>query len=219
MAPGCNPSSEWGPEDFDHRVIDAFVNGGEAGILSAFKGSPEMRSSHLQLAYYLDEGQPFKAEYMIGNYTNETADYFIALFVNYQQRQFFLDGISSNMHLVSVKPQKRTAFQLKIDSVEKGGHDFILLAMSKGGLAGGAYPLLYHRANVFVEDCAFPRGLTKDSQEIEIDIPGDGNSHNVWRIAAENPYTFMEQQPGKMTQVPVRVQVLGLDKRINEGKP
>lgn len=210
---------EQGSQDFDYRVIGAFVDSGEAGMLSAFKGHPKMRSSHLHLAYYLEEGWPFEAQYMIGNYTNDTAEYFIVMLLDYQRQRFFLDDVLSDMHRVSISPRERKVFQLKADPIRKGAHDFVLLAMSKGGLAGDAHPLLYHRANVFVEDCAFPQGFTKDSQEIEIDVPGDGSSHNVWRVAAENPYTLMEQQRGKMTQVPVRVQALGVDKRIDEEKP
>lgn len=221
LAPECKPSLEQGPEDFDHRVISAFVESGETGMLSAVNGHPKMRSSRLQLAYHLDEGQPFEAKYMIGNYTSETAEYFIVLLVDYQRKRFLLDGVSSDLHLVSVNPMERRIFQMKADPLGKGGHDLVLLAMSKGGLSGTEHPLLYHRANIFVENCALPQNHAhaKDSEEIEVDVPGEENSRSIWKISAENPYTPMEQQPEKMTQIPVRVKILGLDKRTDKEKP
>lgn len=143
-------------------------------------------------------------------------DYFIALFVDYHSRRFLMNGFSSSMHLVSVKSREKKVIRLEIDSIEKGGHDFMLLAMNKKGFFGSAYPLLYHRANIFVGDCVFRKGVASDRQEIEIHVPGNEGLPDVWKIIAENPYVIIEQHPGKITQVPARVKISEVNKGASD---
>lgn len=150
-----------GPKNFDYKIINAFVNSGDKGILTAFKGDPEMRGTHLQLSYYLKAGESFKAEFLIGNYTDQVVDYFILCLMDYKQQEFVFNGKRATSHPVSIKPGERVIYAVTLDNIEKGAHDFLLIAVKtlrdSDNPAEADFPLLFHRANIFVESYSFPR--------------------------------------------------------------
>ena len=163
-------SERLGPENFDYKIIDAFVKSGQKGILTAFKGHPEMRGTELQLSYFLKVGQPFKADFMIGNYTDKPVDYFIICLLDYAQQKFIFNGNQDTTHSISIKPKERIIYPLIISDIKKGTHDFLLLAFrrlkDRDTSEKVEYLLLYHRANIFAESYSLPEILySKFSQQ------------------------------------------------------
>ncbi len=148
-----------GPKSFDSKVIDAFVSSGSPGILSAFKGDPDLHATELQLSYYMKEGGEFRADYMIGNHTARPLEYEITCLIDYQQQEFQLDDKLSRVHRLQLTPGERKTSTLKIASVERGAHDFLLLAVTSKKNPRPSEPesiLLYHRANIFAGGYSFP---------------------------------------------------------------
>lgn len=149
-------SDELGPKEFDNKVIEHFLNSGEKGILTAFKGKPEMRGTDLQLSYFLKENETFKGEYLIVNATDNPLDLMILCLVDYYQREFRLNDQLANLHFTKIKPSERTLALVELPPLAKGAHDFILLAVNKGSTEEVDYQILFHRANIFVGDLTFP---------------------------------------------------------------
>jgi len=148
-----------GPKSFDYKVIDALLSSGSPGILSAFKGDPDLRATELQLSYYMKEGGEFRADYMIGNLTARPLEYEITCLIDYQQQEFQLDDKLSRVHRLQLTPGERKTSTLKIASVERGAHDFLLLAVTSKKNPRPSEPeslLLYHRANIFAGGYSFP---------------------------------------------------------------
>ncbi len=160
-----------GPKSFDYKVIDAFVSSGSAGILSAFKGDPDLRATDLQLSYYMKEGSEFQAEYMIGNHTPNPMEYDVMCLVDYRQQEFQLDQKLSRVHRLQLAPGERKTWPVKIASVGKGAHDFLLLAVAnpKGSRPSDLEEiLLYHRANIFAGSYSFPEASWQKPREERI---------------------------------------------------
>lgn len=151
----------FGPKGFDYEIIDAFVKSGQKGILTAFKGNPDMRGTHLQTAYYMKDGQSFKGDFMIGNYTDNTIDYTIICLIDYKQQKFLFNGKRGSTHSVSIKSGERVIYPLTVVDIKKGAHDFLLLAVRMFKASDKPedieYSILFHRANIFVESYSFPQ--------------------------------------------------------------
>lgn len=149
-----------GPTDFDYELIDAFVKTGQRGILTAFNADPHMRGTRLQLSYFLEMSQAFEADFLTGNYTGEPIDYWLICLLNYRQQEFQLNGQRASAHAISIPPGNRLRYSLRLHPPGKGGHDFLLLAISRraGSNIPNAveFPVLSHRANIFVESRSFP---------------------------------------------------------------
>lgn len=181
-----------GPKDFDHKVIDAFVKSGEMGILTAFRGYSEMRGTNLQLTYYIKAGQPFNADFMIGNYTDKFVNYTIICLIDYEQKEFLFTGDQDHVHLISIKPGEQKIFPLKLIDLKKGAHDFLLLGIRRlkdsDTSEESEYPLLFHRANIFVEGYSFPQSSYSK-------IPHQPSKSNAFQIAvnkSNNSSNFKE---------------------------
>ena len=86
-----NLPDKLGPNDFDYEIINSFIGSGQKGIITAFKGNPEMRATELQLSYYIKEGQPFIGEYLIGNYIGKKIELKIFCILNYHQQEFYFN--------------------------------------------------------------------------------------------------------------------------------
>ncbi|MBI4680143.1 MAG: hypothetical protein HY753_02735 [Nitrospirae bacterium] len=163
-----------GPADFDYDVINAFVKSGQKGMLTAFKGDPATRGSELQISYYLNVGQPFKADFMMGNYTDKIVNYTIICLIDYEQREFLFDNHPAKAHFVSIKPGDRLIFPLKVTDLKKGAHDLILFAVAISAdsniMQDADNRFLFHRANVFVESYSFPKLSFKKLRHTSTDV-------------------------------------------------
>jgi hypothetical protein len=147
-----------GPEDFDHKIIDAFIQSGQPGILSAFKGTPEMRGTNIQAAFYLKSDQSFKADFMIGNYTDNPIEYLLIVLIDYKQQRFLFNHNLGFNHSVRINPKERMTYPLEVE-IGKGAHDFLLLGIKKMEVSEEAEVIdyLFHRANIYAGSTSFQK--------------------------------------------------------------
>jgi len=160
-------TSSVGPSQFPHESINAFINSGEKGLLTAFKGDSNFGASRLQLSYFMKEGSNFSGEFMVGNYTDEEMTYFVYCLIDYKLQEFRFSGTKGIVHSISLKSKSRKIFPVVVDSIGKGAHDFILLGLRKPHVLNMKnkitdHPIIYHRANLFVDSFEFP-GQIPDS--------------------------------------------------------
>ena len=152
-----NLPDKLGPNDFDYEIINSFIGSGQKGIITAFKGNPEMRGTELQLSYYIKEGQPFIGEYLIGNYIGKKIELKIFCILNYHQQEFYFNDKRWEVHVIELEPKERKIYPFKINLPHKGAYDFILLAVRSPDFDNQInIDVLYHRANIFAGDTAYP---------------------------------------------------------------
>lgn len=147
-----------GPESFDFNIIDAFIRSGQPGTLWAFKGTPEMRGTDLQASYYIKNDQSFKADFLIGNYTDNPIEYLLIILIDYKQRRFLFNHDLGFSHSIRINPKERITYPLEVE-IGKGAHDFILLGINKtqGSEGTEVIDYLFHRANIYVGSTFFPK--------------------------------------------------------------
>jgi len=152
------PPEELGPDEFDNKIIEHFLGSGQKGILTAFKGTPEMRGTDLQLSYWLKENSPFKAEYLVINATDNPLNLTILCLIDYHQQAFRLNDQMASLHPVKINPGERAIAVVELPPLREGAHDFILLAIENPVEFSPEteHQILSHRANLFVGDITFP---------------------------------------------------------------
>jgi hypothetical protein len=115
----------------------------------------------LQLFYWLEDDTPFVAEYLIINATDEPLKITILALIDYHQQEFYFNDHIAKRHSVRIKPGKRTVATLGLPRLDRGVHDFILLAVKNEDPAKISNEtndqVVFHRANIFVNDLAFPK--------------------------------------------------------------
>jgi len=142
--------------DADKEIMDTFTRSGEEGVLTTFKGSPSARLSPLEITYQIQQGDAFHAVYLISNRTLKPLKYRIICLVDYRQQMIALDNLVSKSHEVTLQPKEQKIFTLATGAVNKGSHDFVLLAIHEGGGPKYDFPILSHRANILVKGGGFP---------------------------------------------------------------
>lgn len=136
--------------------MDAFTKSGERGILAVFKSDPNIRLSPLEMSYRIQEDGALKAVYLLANYTGEPLKYRIICLIDYRQQMFTLDNRVSKTHEISLLPGEQKIFTLATAPIRQGAHDFVLLAVREGVKQIVDFPILSHRANLFVKAGGFP---------------------------------------------------------------
>ncbi len=145
---------------FDTKIIGAFLRSDAPGILTAFLAKPAIRVSDLQMSFRLRRNDTLGAEYLIMNRTAEAIDISLLSFVDYRRVGFRLADRHSMVHRLHLKPGEWMTWPYLLEGVDQGAHDFLILGVVsdlKGRSSSDfSHPLLFHRANIFVEGGLLP---------------------------------------------------------------
>ncbi len=121
---------------FNSQGLEMFrksAHSGEQGLLTSFKALPEMNGTRMQRAFYLDEGQAFKACYLIGNYFPGDSEFKIICLVDYQQVPFCINGEFGLTHLVKIPANTESIFAVHLENLSTGCHDMSLMIFEHPG--------------------------------------------------------------------------------------
>jgi hypothetical protein len=145
---------------FDSETIGAFLQSNAPGILTAFAAGPAIRVSDLQMSFKLRRTETLDAEYLMMNRTPEAIDVSLMSFLDYRRVDFRLGDHRLLVHRLHLKAGEWMSWPFHLENIPQGAHDFLVLGVvsdSKGHSSTNSfYPLLFHRANIFVEGDVLP---------------------------------------------------------------
>jgi len=145
-----------GPSVFQRDIINAFKNSGDDGIISAFKGAPELRASNLQKTYFIQPGKQAKLDVLVSNQMPSTVKYLVLCFINYRQIEYQVgqNKLTSYSDELSIASGKEIQFQLTLPVLPEGAHNVLVVALRLDNIpdAPGSNHHLVHRANLYVGD-------------------------------------------------------------------
>lgn len=145
---------------FDTAIIGAFLRSAEPGVLTAFSAAPASRVSNLRLSFRLRRDEGLAAEYLIVNRTGRAIDVSLSGFVDYRRVRLRLGERDGPVHRLHLEPGEWITRPLFLKALDPGGHDFLVLGVVSDSAGRGShdfsYPLLFHRANIFVDGERLP---------------------------------------------------------------
>lgn len=151
-----------GPVDFDFETIEAFVNQGNPGVLTAMLGDSALGASRLQMYYRLETQGVFQGKFMVCNHTDDKLDYGIFALVDYRQQSFELNESVAYSHRIFLAQGACQTYSLVVPSPGAGMHDLMFVGIryqyreNKMMDPLPDFALISHRATLISDEAGFP---------------------------------------------------------------
>lgn len=163
-------SMPYGIHKFPESLIKELSSSDSPSIISAFKASPELRSSDLQLTYYVTDNNTIEIDLRVYNNLIVDIQHEILVFIDYHLVPFWIANDEVNNYQLSTTAGGQTDITIGINRfVSDGSHDLLILGMERrmntGRASFSGYDI-YHRANLLVNTTSYNE---KHEAEVIID--------------------------------------------------